>query len=860
MPKNTRDFLADFELLTGNRPFPWQIALFERFVAGAFPSSCNLPTGLGKTAVIPIWLLALAEAPSFVPRRLVYVVNRRTVVDQATRETEFVREALVKDAELCQKLRTLCAFDCNLPLAISTLRGQFADNAEWRLDPARPAVIVGTVDMIGSRLLFSGYRCGFKSRPLHAGFMGQDVLLIHDEAHLEPAFQTLLVAIEKEQQAANDSKKLRVIELTATSRGTDKSFSLSAEDQKVAEVRKRLNAKKEICLHAIDDEKKLADKMAELALAHRDSGHAILVFVRRVEDVEKISKKLTREATVQLTGTLRGLERDRQVEHPVFVRFMPPRDRPKAVTPKEGTVYLVCTSAGEVGVNISTNIQSQGGALVCDLSTFESLAQRFGRVNRFGDGKATIDIVHPTKFTDDELEKRRKLTLNLLKQLNGDGSPAALGELPVEERQAAFAPPPIFLPTSGILFDAWALTTIHCELPGRPPVADYLHGRPEDEDWEPPVTEIAWREEVGLHEADVLVPLDPEALLEDYPLKPHEMLHDRSDRVFKHLERIAASFPESPSWLISDDQIEVVSLSALIARGKEEIENATVLLPPSVGGLTLAGMLGDEPTRPGLDVADEWYVDEARTAHRRIRVWSDGATADSKTNGMRLIRSISVNGFQENDGDDQVESPPTREWNWYVRPAFADDDGSKTALSKQLLDPHNKAVGQIAGKMAAALGLPKQLVKAVEIAGSNHDLGKNRRLWQLSIGNANPDEVWAKSGNRRPPEIRIDYRHEFGSLSDVEQNAEFKKLDDEGKDLVRHLIAAHHGRGRPHFPADEAFDPKRPDEQSMSLARQVPDRYARLQRKYGRWGLAYLESLLRAADAYASSHPEGGAK
>jgi len=54
-------------------------------------------------------------------------------------------------------LRSLAAQATEDPLAISTLRGEFADNGEWRIDPARPAVIVGTVDMIGSRLLFSGY-------------------------------------------------------------------------------------------------------------------------------------------------------------------------------------------------------------------------------------------------------------------------------------------------------------------------------------------------------------------------------------------------------------------------------------------------------------------------------------------------------------------------------------------------------------------------------------------------------------------------------------------------------------------------------------------------------------------------------
>jgi hypothetical protein len=36
--------------------------------------------------------------------------------------------------------------------------------------------------MIGSRLLFGGYTADFKGKPLYAGFLVQDVLLVHDEA------------------------------------------------------------------------------------------------------------------------------------------------------------------------------------------------------------------------------------------------------------------------------------------------------------------------------------------------------------------------------------------------------------------------------------------------------------------------------------------------------------------------------------------------------------------------------------------------------------------------------------------------------------------------------------------------------
>ena len=60
---NRTEFEAAFAALSGNSPFPWQWKLYQRFLAGDFPSSCNLPTGLGKTSVFHIWLLALAYAP-----------------------------------------------------------------------------------------------------------------------------------------------------------------------------------------------------------------------------------------------------------------------------------------------------------------------------------------------------------------------------------------------------------------------------------------------------------------------------------------------------------------------------------------------------------------------------------------------------------------------------------------------------------------------------------------------------------------------------------------------------------------------------------------------------------------------------
>jgi CRISPR-associated endonuclease/helicase Cas3 len=855
------NFNAAFKQLTGNAPFPWQVELYDRFVSGRddnIPSSCDLPTGLGKTAVIAIWLIALANHLGKMPRRLVYVVNRRTVVDQTTDEVEKLRRNL----ECNQYLNSLK--DRLGSLAISTLRGQFADNREWSADPCRPAVIVGTVDMIGSRLLFSGYGVGFKAKPLHAGFLGQDVLLVHDEAHLEPAFQDLLVAIEKEQKA-KDYRPMRVMELSATPRGSGPILGLTEDDLAHPEVQKRVGAKKAIALHALADKEKLDEKVAQLALEFKDSNCAVLVFLRTVEDVEKVCQKLIkavgRDRVQPFTGTMRGLERDRLARHnPVFARFLTPSSRPEGLEPCEGTAYLVCTSAGEVGVNISAD------QLVCDLSTFDSMAKRFGRANRFGDRDNTeLHVVHPPQLEGDDLDQRRRKTLDLLRQLNGDGSPLAIGDLKRRDPEAmiaAFAPQPTILPTSDILFDSWALTTIRGKLPGRPPVEPYLHGV---NAWELPETHVAWREEVAVITDELREQYRPEDLLEDFPLKPHELLRDRSDRVFKHLTLLAERNPNSPVWLLDQEgMVEPLKLVELAEKyQRDRINFRTILLPPEAGGLH-DGMLEGKSTTAN-DVADEWYEDVDKTVQRRMRRRSDDSKP-ARIPEMRLIREIDTkpdcddeNEAIEIEGSDSAREMPGTEmgrfWRWHVRPRFADDDGSKTSREPVTWATHTKDAAQRAEQIVNNLFLPEDLKTAVILSARFHDLGKRRLVWQRSIGNPQPTNWLAKSGAKMKPVELTEYRHEFGSLLDVQSEPGFLGLSDDLKDLVLHLIAAHHGRGRPHFPADEAFDPEPNGNDVQRMAAEVPRRFAHLQRKYGRWGLAYLESLLRAADYAASADP-----
>ena len=127
-----------------------------------------------------------------VPRRLAYVVNRRTVVDQTTDEVKKLRANLDKRWPVWKtRLKKLCVLPMDCPLAVSTLRGALAERPGGRQ----------TLPPGGGRwhrrldwqpLFFSVDTGRLQNPAAHAGLLGQDTLIVHDEAHLEPAFQTLL--------------------------------------------------------------------------------------------------------------------------------------------------------------------------------------------------------------------------------------------------------------------------------------------------------------------------------------------------------------------------------------------------------------------------------------------------------------------------------------------------------------------------------------------------------------------------------------------------------------------------------------------------------------------------------------------
>lgn len=827
------DFSSDFQKLTDHLPLPWQSRLYDRLYAGDIPRVCDIPTGLGKTMVIPIWLIALKHqqmaGQGTLPRRLVYIINRRTVVDQATEVVEQIRGKWTD------------------PLAISTLRGELADNGEWKKDPSVPAIIIGTIDMVGSKLLFNGYGDGRYWRVHHAGLVGQDTLWVHDEAHITPAFSALLHQVQREQKECHEMRPIQVMELTATPRSDQDVLSLEDDDLDHPIVKERITAEKIVKLHEVEKSKKGA-RIVELARQHASA--KVLIYVQTPREVKAIANKLRSELDKEqrglaksrgkkykkpdswdcriaiLNGRMRGYERDQMAaDNEVYRKFL------NAESVDE-SIYFVCTSAGEVGIDIDAD------HMVCDMSSMDSMIQRLGRVNRRGGKQAQVDIVYeeekkntPSKVTCD------KVTCDILKRWGEfNGSPdelrTLLSELTDTERDAAFSstakPPPL----DDIILDEWSMTSIR-DIPSRQNVQQYLHGK------EPyiPMVHVAWRQEIELF--DEYEVKDARSLTDWFrmcPVRSRERLQVLLSEAKKEISKmegaaVCIDTAGSATW------IELADIGQ-----SKDVSSCILVLSPKSGGLDSSGML-DTSGKKALDVAVAAFGKEPERGRRLEGIDSPCPFDDDiprSPDGKILWPERGRVLLREEDERPAVE---------LVLYMPAKKLPAENAAFKQPLEEHSQWIVEEVCSISKRLGLNDEITKALERAARLHDRGKEAQIWQRYARNTNDCVPVAKSKKYGNPRSLGGYRHEFGSL--------VRAIIDEGVDneLALHLIATHHGWGRPYF-RENAYDRERSRSKSREIEADARRRFGRLQRRYGRWTLAWLESILRCADALASTKEE----
>jgi CRISPR-associated endonuclease/helicase Cas3 len=178
--------------------------------------------------------------------------------------------------------------------------------------------------------------------------------------------------------------------------------------------------------------------------------------------------------------------------------------------------------------------------------------------------------------------------------------------------------------------------------------------------------------------------------------------------------------------------------------------------------------------------------------------------------------------------------------------------------------------------VAMASGLDEDHHEALRQSARLHDYGKVDVRYQAWLRGGDrmaarfaPKPI-AKSGNyplqkQKSAGLPEGFRHELLSLMFAEKSPKTPKMQGPMRDLMLHLVAAHHGCCRPFAPVVLDEDPEDVSYGGLSICKQermeraphrldsgIADRFWRLTAKYGWWGLAYLEALLRLADWQAS--------
>jgi CRISPR-associated endonuclease/helicase Cas3 len=361
--------------------------------------------------------------------------------------------------------------------------------------------------------------------------------------------------------------------------------------------------------------------------------------------------------------------------------------------------------------------------------------------------------------------------------------------------------------------------------------------------------------------------------------------------------------PEDPELingktLNPDDvrRVDVADLATLTAKNRGVIRIHPSLWPKPEEETPAFGLW-----KMAFDHEKDWPI--ARIKELLHRLVNDENPGWVLTNEQRRVikhlaeSSLYVEPYPEDQGfvlasRDYLRSPDSEETN------EADDSDADTLLESiksQTLSNHTREVLVRVEETVALLPLSGRR-EALTAAATMHDWGKVDPRFQAMLRGTTPfavmanDIFLAKSGSiassvagrragRDRAELPDGFRHEMLSAQMAESaiGLTFLPPDPVSHALTLHLIAVHHGYGRPFAPpVDDDFPPavklsmdgksidvtssERLEHPAHALDSGFAERFWQANRRYGWWGLALLETVLRLADQSASACTEGISK
>ena len=402
-----------FNSLTGHgHPHRWQRKLAESESCGN--RMVRIPTGFGKTlGVLATWLCHRVHRQNGDwPRRLVWCLPMRVLVEQTEKE---VKSALERLGVLWDTQG-----EHHGKVGVHLLMGG-ADAGDWHLYPEFEAVLIGTQDMLLSRALNRGYASPRARWPMEFGLLNHDALWVMDEVQLMDvglATSGQLQVFRNEDQAAGKIRRpcftwwmSATLQRTWLERSPD-TAGLVAE---LARTTHRVEAEdrtghlwsdvgKPLKLATVKTTGQLTQIVVE---RHREmergSAGPTLVVLNTVKRAVEVWKALQRDRALKQLGTdlrlihsrFRPAERD--AWHGEFLNR-------GACGPNTNRI-IVATQVIEAGVDISAAL------LITELAPWASLVQRFGRCARWG-GTAQVLVA------DFEHDKDAKAAPYAVEELN----------------------------------------------------------------------------------------------------------------------------------------------------------------------------------------------------------------------------------------------------------------------------------------------------------------------------------------------------------------------------------------------------------------------------------------------------------
>lgn len=374
------EFSKRFAELTGSSPFPWQGALAASSVCR--DRIIRIPTGLGKThGILAAWSFhRIHLLDDQWPRRLVWCLPMRVLVEQ-TREVA---------CELAKRMP-----EAHRPSVHVAMGGE--DTDEWFLHPERPAIIIGTQDMLLSRALNRGYASPRGRWPSEFGLLNHDALWVIDEVQL----MDVGLATSAQLQAYRDedrSKSLKPCYTWWMSATLQQNWLHTVDTQpyhgqwitEPCQVNQAQRAgglwdiHKSLALRSIAEDGH--DGLAQLALDEHSKlpdgpfGRITLIVCNTVE------RACATFDAIREKGRKKDLELVHSRFRPEERKAWRTRFLSKSECHSGVDRIIVATQVVEAGVDISA------GLLITDRAPWPSFVQRVGRCARYG-GTGTVIVI-----------------------------------------------------------------------------------------------------------------------------------------------------------------------------------------------------------------------------------------------------------------------------------------------------------------------------------------------------------------------------------------------------------------------------------------------------------------------------------